>query len=378
MKHNKKICHVTIGHSPTDDRIFYKESKSLVKIYKNFHVIAPDRQQVDSISGITFHLYKEGTYFSNFSKAFQLMKKVDADVYHFHEFEMFPWALLMKLKYKKKIIYDAHETIFWYFIEFSKRPRYITIFPAIIAQVIEWFFCTIADQVITVTPWVAEDLKFICGGKLTILYNYPVVNVFPQNIMTKEKLKNSIILYHGQLTKARNISIIVKAMTVIKKSCPNAKLLLVGNIKPDYKKELETIIHQYNIENNIEFRKRIPYSEIPELISSAAVGISSMSPNNSFKKSIQIKPFEFMIMKVPVIGCRVPSTEKYIEQENSGLLVDNPDEKSLADAIIKILVNYQLAKFMGNNGYDAVIEKYNWEKEESKLYRIYKKVINSK
>jgi len=373
---NPSICHVTIGHSPTDDRIFYKEVLTLRKKYSNLHIVAPDRQHYKEKDGVIFHLFREGKYRHNFHKAYDLALKVNADIYHFHEFEMLPWAMALKYKYKKKVIYDAHESIFWYFIEFSRHSILITLFPAIMAQLLEWLGCLFMDHVITVTPWVAKSLRPFSRKGLTILYNYPVLKYFPENSINRTSLNHPVILYHGQLSLARNIPVIVAAMKYVKPHFPDAKLLLVGNSSDTFKKTLMAIIKSEKLEQNVEFKKRVAFSEVPNLLTQANIGISSMSPNQSFKRSIQIKPFEFMIMGIPVLGCRVPSTERYVEKVGSGLLIDPPTAENLGQGINKILSDEDLALSMGKKGKKAVKEQYNWSAMEPILYQVYRQIIN--
>ncbi|MCK4447963.1 MAG: glycosyltransferase, partial [Candidatus Marinimicrobia bacterium] len=184
-----------------------------------------------------------------------------------------------------------------------------------------------------------------------------------------------IILYHGQIVQARNIDVMLKAMSLVKKDFPNVKLLIVGEVADSYKIQLEQIVKQNHLEDVIEFRKPIPYINVPELIKEATIGLSSMAPNESFKRSIQIKPFEFMAMGIPVLGCRVPSTEIFIEQTGSGILVDPPTAENLGKTINYLLQNPRVMEQMGKHGRKAVSEKYNWSFMENKLYDIYEEVL---
>ena len=152
------ICHVTVGHNPTDDRIFYKECSSLAKKFQ-VSLIAPNREEITKKNGVKFHLFEESGFFSNLKKVYKLAKEINADIYHVHEFELLPYFLWLKWRYGKKIIYDAHETIYYYFMEFTRRPKYYIWPIAILAQTIEWFCSAFVNHVITVTPWVAEGFK---------------------------------------------------------------------------------------------------------------------------------------------------------------------------------------------------------------------------
>lgn len=368
------ICHVTIGHSPTDDRIYYKEVLTLSKWYRHISLIAPKRGCPKPAAGISFHLFTDDGILKNLLRAYQLAKKFRADLYHVHEFEFLPFALALKYKYGKKIIYDAHETTYFFFTEFSQHSKWFTFIPAIIAQSLEWGCSLFTDYIITVTPWVARGFKPF-HKKISLIYNYPIVPMFNQSGTKQVDRTKPIILYHGQLVPARNIHVMVEAMRHVKISYPTARLVIVGSITPHYKEQLNGLIKTYNLEDVIEFRPLIPYTEVPQLISTATIGLSSMCPNESFKRSIQIKPFEFMSAGIPVLGCRVPSTEIYIEQTGSGMLVDPPMPEKLAEIIVLLLNDPELCQKMGANGKRAVREQYNWSKMEKSLDHIYHQVL---
>lgn len=374
MKNSPRICHITVGHNPLDDRIFYKEVCSLVKKYKDINIVAPERQKIKEKNGVKFSLFKESNFFSNLIHAFKAAKNIKADLYHIHEFEFLPFALVLKYKYQKKVIYDAHETIFFFFTEFSRHSKCITFLPAIFAQSLEWFCSHFVDHIITVTPWVAKGFKPF-HKRISLIYNYPILNFFSPLSKKTNKKREQIILYHGQLVPARNIDVMLKAMSLVKKDFPNVKLLIVGEVADSYKIQLEQIVKQNYLENVVEFRKPIPYINVPELIKEATIGLSSMAPNESFKRSIQIKPFEFMTMGIPVLGCRVPSTEIFIEQTGSGILIDPPTAENLGKTINYLLQNPEVMEQMSKNGRKAVSEKYNWSFMENKLYDIYEEVL---
>jgi len=374
MKESTHICHITIGHNPTDDRIFHKEVKTLAERYQNISIIAPDRLDPGSYIGIKFHLFREIGFFRNLFRAYKIARALQADLYHVHEFEFLPFALILKYKYKKKIIYDAHETIYYYFTEFTRRSKLITFIPAVVAQALEWGCSHFTDHIITVTPWVAKGFKPF-HKHISLIYNYPIVEMFdktPQQYVPKNQ---PVILYHGQLASARNIHIMVKSMVYVREKFPGAKLLIIGGVQQWYKEQLDQIISDNHLEKSVEFRPPVPYTDIPELIQFATLGLSSMMPNESFKRSIQIKPFEFMCVGIPVLGCRVPSTEIYIEQTGSGMLVDPPTAENLGAITIHLLSHPEIMQQMGVRGRQAVRKQFNWSKMKEPLFKIYEKVL---
>lgn len=369
----RSICHVTLGHQPTDDRIFYKEILSLKKKYSDITVIAPEYPPPDPQYGVKYKSFQKAGVLKTPYLAYQLAKNEKADLYHFHEFEFLPFALLLKFKYKRKVIYDAHETIFWYFIDFSRHSKWITVIPGFLAHALELICAAFMDYIVAtifIAPWSHPFKK-----RFAKLYNYPDISFWSGQNTDVGRKKNPLILYHGQLVPARKIELMIQAMQFVKPRIPDAKLLIVGRASGEYAAVLKDIIRKYRLQDVVELRQPIPYESVPALLATACIGISALTPNKSFRHSLQIKPFEFMAMGIPVLGCRVPSIEYYVERSGAGAIVDPVTPENIARVLNNLLAHPEMRVEMGMNGHRIVREKYNWAVMEKRLFAIYKTLL---
>src|SRR5699024_10724234 len=110
----KRVVQLTTVHHPYDPRIYHKECKSLQKAGFDVTLIAQasdeDTQSGKPIKHIALKKYQNrikrmtaGAY-----AAYKEAKRLDADVYHFHDPELLPVAWLLKKK-DNVVIYDIHE-----------------------------------------------------------------------------------------------------------------------------------------------------------------------------------------------------------------------------------------------------------------------------
>ena len=67
--------------------------------------------------------------------------------------------------------------------------------------------------------------------------------------------------------------------------------------------------------------------------------------------------------------------KEIVEGNNCGICVNPLEPKEIAEAIEYIMTHPNEAEQMGQNGKKAVLEKYNWQVEEKKLFEIYKELI---
>jgi len=103
---NKKICHITTVHPPFDVRIFHKECKTLVKAgYEVFLIAQHDKEEiVDEVEIIPLPRVKSRLKRMVIlpAKTFLKALRLKADIYHFHDPELLPIGVLLKLINKKE------------------------------------------------------------------------------------------------------------------------------------------------------------------------------------------------------------------------------------------------------------------------------------
>ena len=88
------------------------------------------------------------------------------------------------------------------------------------------------------------------------------------------------------------------------------------------------------------------------------------------------KMFEYMSIKLPVITSNFSLYEDIVVKNDCGFCVNPFSEIELADKLEILLKDDDKVKFFGNNGYQAVRDKFNWSHEEIKLLRSYNFCLN--
>ena len=84
---------------------------------------------------------------------------------------------------------------------------------------------------------------------------------------------------------------------------------------------------------------------------------------------------EAMANKLPCIGADVQAMPEIIVGNKSGFVTKPGDSDDLANKIIEILKNKEFAKELGNNGFKAIQQKYNWNIVCEKAIEIMKEYI---
>jgi glycosyltransferase involved in cell wall biosynthesis len=90
------------------------------------------------------------------------------------------------------------------------------------------------------------------------------------------------------------------------------------------------------------------------------------------------KLFEYMATGLPVIASNFPHWKEILEDNHCGLVVDPLNPKEIARAIEYLLDHPEEASRMGENGRQAVKDKYNWEEEGKKLLDLYERLLTER
>ncbi|MEZ0536158.1 glycosyltransferase family 4 protein [Caldicellulosiruptoraceae bacterium PP1] len=362
----EKVMIVTSAHPWDDERVFYKEARSLAKKYDLYLCAIADFEE-KVIDNVKIYGLKKQKRHKRIHNHFEILKhiiKIKPKVVHFQDPDLLLLGLFLKIFMFKKIIYDVHED---YPLAFKNRhyiPKYLKGIFSWLFNFIEKFTSLWFDVVITVTDVIKN--KFWNKNCFTIK-NYPVLDnwIVKKDFVEKEELR---LVYIGNVSVERGIDNIITAVKEL-----NHLNLTLNIYGPFENKNYQEKLSMLNVKN-ISIFGRVPKSQIPEILNKNDVGFVTLLPYQRYIDSLPLKLFEYMAAGVAIIASNFPTWREIIESSESGLLVDPTDIDSIKQAIIYFYNNREEIIRMGQNGMKA-IEKYNWTNEESKLYEVYNRIL---
>ena len=186
-----------------------------------------------------------------------------------------------------------------------------------------------------------------------------------------------MVTYVGGITRLRGVVQMVEALRILQ----TAKLLqvmlnLVGPVIPaSLESELDSLIQQYDLEENVFTPGLAPHEEVFEILYKSHVGIAVLHPDPNYIESLPTKLFEYMATGLPVIASNFPLWKEIVEGNRCGSTVNPLDPEEIARAIEYLINHPDEARRMGENGRRAVLEKYNWENESKKLLKLYEGLL---
>jgi glycosyltransferase involved in cell wall biosynthesis len=379
---NKKIvCHITTVHNAFDTRIFYKECKSLAKYFGTVYLIAPSREdfEIDGVQIIKIPIFKNRFIRMSIGNiiAFYRAIKIHAHIYHFHDPEFLPWALLLKAATKSKVIYDVHED---YFTSIREKKwikgGLLRKVSASIFNLVEKKSAKFFDAIVIAEDYYIENFDGK-NRKIVKVLNYPILNeVLPQ--INFKKIGFSIV-YSGTVSENRGIWNVLKVVETLSKERRDFKLYIIGKFSSE---NLFSNVREFLTENSLdEFVEIIGGNSYVkrEIIDAyhkfMDLGLVLMPISPHYERKLPTKFFEYMLAGIPFIATKFPLWKEFVEGNKCGIVV-NPDNFEEINKLIQYLIdNPDERKKMGEEGRKKVLEEYNWDTQEETLVELYMELL---
>ena len=367
-----KVVHLTTVHPPFDTRIFHKEAKTLAQAGYEVVLIAQHERNevVDGVKIIALPRPRNRfvRIFGLTWRAFCLALRESAEVYHFHDPELLPIGVLLKLFTGAKVIYDVHEDVpqqilTKYWIPAPLRRPVAAVFNAV-EKLLAWA----VDAVVVATEGIAE--KF-ARFKPVVVHNYPHLEMLPNLSTRRREGGEKVLVYVGGISKLRGAIEMVRALEYLNPAW-DIRLDLVGKLEPP---ELEGELQALPGYRRVRFLGWMQPENVYAHLAKADIGLVCLHPVPRFMVAWPVKLFEYMAAGLPVVASNFPLWKEIVEGNRCGITVDPLDPKAIAQAIEYLLTHPEEARQMGENGRRVVEEKYNWDREGAKLLKLYEELL---
>jgi len=224
--------------------------------------------------------------------------------------------------------------------------------------------------------------------KTALLYPLANTDLFKPtapNQEFKEKFgleKSKIILCTQRIDIKSSHEQLIKALPLVLKKVPNAKLVFVGgksltskisNIRQKYEDAVRKLIRDLKLQTHVVFTGTLAYEDLPSVYSTADV-VAQTSKIEGFGLAVT----EAMSCGRPVIGTNAGGIPLQIKDKVNGFLVEVNDIEQTADRIVKLLTDEKLNKKMGQESLKIIQEKFLMSKNVADHIKLYNKILGKK
>jgi glycosyltransferase involved in cell wall biosynthesis len=175
-----------------------------------------------------------------------------------------------------------------------------------------------------------------------------------------------IIGYIGKfhtMNQEKGIGDLIRAIQYVKLRSPDPILLLCVGENPEEIDSYRRIAMESGLTNEeIRFVGFQPHSEIPRWMKACDVCTIPSPRSQFFEQYVSpLKLFEYLAVGVPVVATDLSAHREVIRNGENGILVQPQNPAALAEGILKILLDKQLAARLSIEGQKTVADN-SWER----------------
>ena len=371
IQRTRKVCVLTSVHPPFDTRIFHREAVSLTEMGYEVHLVAPTIQD-EVVKGVHVHAVQPGNgRRSRMTRTaldvYRCGLKLGADVYHFHDPELIPFGILLKLR-GKRVIYDVHEDVPKDILVKTWIASWLRKPVALTAGVVEQLAARFLDRVVTATSTVAQRFP---RQKTAVVQNFPPSDSLWDPNAVPYPQRTSVVAYVGGIAEIRGAREMVMAISMVPDHL-QARLALAG---PWDSPELATELSALPGSSRTDYHGVLSREKVRDLLAGSRIGLVVLHPTSAYLEAQPTKLYEYMSAGIPVVASNYPLLKQIVEACGCGLAVDPLNPAAIAEAVRWLLEHQQEAEEMGRRGRQAVLQRYNWEQEAVVLKNVYHELL---
>lgn len=370
MKPRPRVAHLTTVHPRNDIRIYRKECEGLAGRGYDVHLFVADGKG-DAIAGaVTVH--DIGAARGRLARAlirpwimWRAARRIKAVIYHFHDPELIPVGLMLRLA-GAKVIYDVHEDVpravmskFWI-------PRWLR---KPVATAFEWFEDFSAARfsaIAAATPHIARRFS-VRQPRSVVIANFPLRDEL--SAASTSDAGSRTVCYVGGIGLIRGAVEMIQAIDRL-----DANLILAGNFESSSSEQLVRAMPGWR---KVDYRGLVDRDEVRRIFSQSRAGLLLFHPEPNHVDAQPNKMFEYMSAGLPVVASDFPLWRSLIEETGCGICTDPKDPQAIAAAIGAILDEPGRAAQMGRRGKEAVATRFQWQFEEPRLAALYADLLAS-
>jgi glycosyltransferase involved in cell wall biosynthesis len=289
--------------------------------------------------------------------------KADVQILHSHNYKsnFYAWRAL------------SNNNIRWVVTKHGRRygPKLL------LYNFLDGFIVRHADRVIAVSKEIRRKARLagIAQEKILLIENGVdlerfTTNTSPEAIKESLGIKKEALVVGtiGALTKEKGHQYLLRAALKVIRIYPKAIFLLVGDGAE--RPGLEKTASYLGIKESVIFAGM--RKDVPEILSILNVFVLP-----SLNEGLPMALLEAQAAQIPVVATRVGAIPDVLQNGVTGMLILSKDPQAIAEAIIMILSDKQLASGIAQKGFERVRDTFSAERMGGKYLSIYRELLSS-
>lgn len=185
----------------------------------------------------------------------------------------------------------------------------------------------------------------------------------------KQKVKRPYIAYCGKASNNKDgVDQLIKSFSILSQKYPNILLYIIGKA-PRKNADVGNyaLVKELNIEDRVVFKGVVPYTEIPQMLTNAAILALDRPCNIQAQYGFPTKLGEYLLTGNPVVITNVGDIHRFLQDGQSAMIAEPDNPSDFASKMISLLNNPLKAELIGREGKSVALANFNCDVEGKKV-----------
>jgi phosphatidylinositol alpha-1,6-mannosyltransferase len=243
-----------------------------------------------------------------------------------------------------------------------------------------------ASRIITISDFSKETIISNLNMNLPISIIHPGIYTerFEKKVQLPSQSKEfvgdrKLLLTVGTLAVRKGQDMVLRALKRLKDSGRKdvAYLMVGGGNHVAFRQKIETMIHELDLSDVARVEGNVTEDELPAYFQSCDLYVHTPRFFENNFEGFGIVYLEAGACGKPVVATRSGGVPDAVRDGVTGFLVDEEDEVGLSGVIKTVLDNPNLAKKLGEGGYEYA-QKHHWKNIVKQYLDVYNDIINKR
>jgi len=222
-----------------------------------------------------------------------------------------------------------------------------------------------ADRIVVVHEE-ARDVyaEFVDASKLEVI----PLGVDPAEFEFTERQNTRSLVAIGSLRERKGYDVLLEALATVCETHPDVHLNVFG--KGPKRAALERLAIDLGVESKVTFHGFVDQSVLKEYLADARAFVH---PSRS--ESFSLVRLEAMAGGCPVVVTDTDGAREMVRDGKEGFVVEPERPEKIADPLMELLGDFELARELGRGARDRVEEKYDWREIGKHYENLYESLV---
>ena len=165
---------------------------------------------------------------------------------------------------------------------------------------------------------------------------------------------------------------VVEALASLRRRVPSFALLVVGSgLHSDDEQDFRRLLGQAGLLAHAVFAGWVDMERLPDYFAAADMAIYPLDDTLVNRAKCPVKLIDLLAAGVPVVADRVGQAVEYLENGESGVLVEPGDVEGFAEAVAELLSSPHRCAFYSRRCRERVNEKFAWDQLAGRVEEAY-------